>query len=199
MNFLGHAYIARNNPELIAGNFAGDSYKGYLDKYDDISEDILKGVKLHRFIDDFTDQNENIKNVAEIFKNEGINKISFIACDIILDHHISSKWEDYSKFRYKEFVDFIYSNTDHKLNELPQEFNRLYSMLKQYGWLFDYPSVEGISKILHQFSSRIGFDNELHKSIHVYVNFQKEIDESFKTFMNEINDSSQKFILENLS
>ena len=60
MNYLGHAYIARNNPELIAGNFAGDSYKGYLDNFEHLPKDILNGVKLHRFIDDFTDHNENI-------------------------------------------------------------------------------------------------------------------------------------------
>ena len=199
MNFLGHAYIARNNPELIAGNFAGDSYKGYLDKFDNLPKGILDGVKLHRFIDDFTDQNENIKNVADIFKNEGIQKISFIACDIILDHHLSSRWEEYSEKDYRNFVDFIYLNTDHKLSNLPMDFNHLYRMLKQYGWLFDYPTVDGISKILHQFSTRIGFENELHRSIHVYSEYQKEIDQSFKTFLNEINQASNKFILENLS
>ena len=112
MNFVGHAYIARNNPTLIAGNFAGDSYKGNLDKFIFLPSHILNGVKLHRYIDNYTDTSPLIKSVGKIFQNEGVTKVAYIASDIILDHYITKNWSDYSTKSFPEFVDIIYAQTD---------------------------------------------------------------------------------------
>ena len=196
MNFLGHAYIARNHPELIAGNFAGDSYKGNLDKFGHIPVEIMNGVRLHRFIDDYTDSHESIQQVARKFKSEGVQKVSFIASDILLDHHLSSKWNEYSELKYREFIDQVYANTDPHLETLPLDFNFIYSRLKEYGWFFDYQTEDGIEKILFQFSSRIGFENELQKCKSIYVENKEELDQYFKTFINDIVDKSEGFILD---
>jgi len=181
VNFLGHAYIARNHPNLIAGNFAGDSYKGKIENFSNLPEDILNGIRLHRFIDDFTDSSKNV-----------------IASDILLDHHLSREWSSYSDHNYQEFVDFVYENTDAQLNELHPEFQWMYSKLKQYGWLFDYPSIPGISKIMELFSRRIGFENDLLKTVDIYQTRQTEIDQLFHDFLIEINEASAIFLLEKL-
>ena len=198
MNFLGHAYIARNHPNLIAGNFAGDSYKGKIENFSNLPEDILNGIRLHRFIDDFTDSSKNVIEVCRIFQREGVQKIGFIASDILLDHHLSREWSSYSDHNYQEFVDFVYENTDAQLNELHPEFQWMYSKLKQYGWLFDYPSIPGISKIMELFSRRIGFENDLLKTVDIYQTRQTEIDQLFHDFLIEINEASAIFLLEKL-
>ena len=198
MNFLGHAYIARNHPHLVAGNFAGDSYKGMIKNFDHLPSDIFNGIKLHRYIDDFTDTSEFVIQVCRIFRDHGVKKIGFIASDILLDHHLSSRWPNYSDVNYEHFVDQVYLNTEIWLDQLHPEFQWMYSHLKQYGWLFDYPTVDGIEKILRQFSRRIGFENDLLKTLSIYQDNKEKIDHLYEQFLWEIDKSSDKFILEKL-
>jgi len=199
MNFLGHAYIAKGHPELIAGNFAGDSYKGKYDNFEHLPKPIFNGIKLHRFIDDFTDHQENVEAVAKIFQGHGIHKVTYIACDILIDHYLASNWKDYSSVSYEEFIAFIYEHTDSRLNELPNDFQFIYSRLKEYGWFFEYQSEAGIDKVLRQFSKRLGFKNDLDKCMKIYLDEKKIIDAYFKTFINIIVEKSELYIVENLS
>jgi acyl carrier protein phosphodiesterase len=198
MNFLGHAYIARHHPHLIPGNFAGDSYKGKIENFSELPMDLLNGIRLHRFIDDFTDSSEYIISVARIFQNGGVQKVGFIASDILLDHHLSSQWPNYSKLGYKEFIQKVYTQTDPWTDELHPEFQWMYAKLKEHGWLFDYPSIQGIEKIMRQFSRRIGFENDLLKTVEIYQEKRSEIDELFMLFLDQISQSAEEYILDKM-
>lgn len=193
MNFLGHAYIARNHPELIAGNFAGDSYKGKLDNFD-LPDHIIHGIKLHRYIDDFTDHSEKILTAGHIFQEAGIKRIAFIATDIIMDHFLAREWVRFSSKDYDDFVQAIYTHTDKYLEILDPEFQSLYKNLKLFGWLFDYPTESGIRKILRQFSNRIPFDNELERCLDIYLENKLSFDKHFASFLVEIKEDSVEFI-----
>lgn len=193
MNFLGHAYIARNHPELIAGNFAGDSYKGNLENFD-LPDYIINGIKLHRYIDDFTDHSEKILKAGHIFQEEGIKKISFIATDILMDHFLAREWVRFSSKDYDEFIQAIYVHTDKYLDLLDPEFQSLYKNLKLFGWFFDYSTEEGIRKILRQFSNRIPFENELERCLDIYLEHKLSFDKQFASFLVEIKEDSVEFI-----
>lgn len=193
MNFLGHAYVARNHPELIAGNFAGDSFKGKLENFD-LPKNIIDGVKLHRYIDDTTDHSEIILGAGHIFQEAGIKKISYIATDIIMDHYLAREWVKFSSKDYDTFVHKVYEHTDKYLDQLPADFNWMYQNLKNYGWFYDYPSVEGMRKILTQFSRRIPFENDLPRCMDLYLEHQEAFDTAFSNFLIEIKQSSVEFI-----
>jgi acyl carrier protein phosphodiesterase len=194
MNFLGHAFIARNYPHLIAGNFAGDGYKGNLDNFDHLPKNIIDGVRLHRFIDDYTDHHPEIMKAGQILQDKGIKRIAFIATDIILDFYLGKNWANYSAKDYEEFVYKVYDETDPYLDDLDDEFNFLYVRLKKYGWMLDYKTEEGIQKILRQFSKRIKFENDLDKCFAIYKSEEKTFDEHFKKFLVDIEASSIEFI-----
>ena len=198
MNYIGHAYIAREYLELIPGNFAGDSYKGNLDKFNYLPIHILRGIKLHRYIDDFTDNAPSIKAVGQIFKDAGVSKIAFIATDILLDHYLTKNWSNYSTMTYDQFIQTIYRVTDINLIHLEEEFCFLYEKLKKYDWFRQYPTEEGIDIILWQFSRRIGFKNDLTACMRIYKKRREEIDALFETFMKEIVEKSSIYIREEL-
>lgn len=197
MNFLGHCYLCQDNMNLITGNLGGDFYKGNLDKYLELPKHILSGVRLHRFIDDYTDQSKQIKTVAGIFKQEGISKVSFIACDILLDHYLSRNWKQFSETAYAVFVQQIYAEVEKNQAYMTDEFRFLFNKMQQYGWFHEYPTIEGITLILRQFSARLGFENTLTQSVQVYLNNQKTIDSYFESFIIDIKNDSNKFILVN--
>lgn len=196
MNFLGHCFLCQHHPHLIAGNLAGDSYKGQLTNFDNLPKHILDGIKLHRFIDDFTDSSQSIVAVAHIFQNNQIQKVAYIACDILVDHYLSKNWTEYSDQNYSQFIQIIYSNVEKDIHVFPNDFKFLYSKMVEYNWLEIYPQEVGIRTILRQFSNRLQFDNDLDKCMNVYLEHKNEIDAHFKTFLVSIIVATDKFILE---
>lgn len=196
MNFLGHSYLCIGNEHLIAGNLAGDSYKGSLDKISHLPKHIQSGIKLHRFIDDFTDQSKQIVEVAHLFQANGIAKVGYIACDILLDHYLAKNWNLFSDIRYNKFIQTIYSKTDMDLVYLEKDFRFLYDKIKEYNWFLEYPTEEGIEQTLWQFSKRLKFQNDLDKCMKVYLANKNTIESLFKTFLSDIKNASTHFILE---
>lgn len=196
MNFLGHCYLCQDHMHLITGNLGGDSYKGNLSNFMHLPKHIQQGIKFHRFIDDFTDQSKSITEVAHILQKNGISKVSFIACDILLDHYLSKHWKSYSAIPYSTFIESVYAEVKANLAHTDSEFRFLFNKMQEYGWFYEYPDIEGISQILRQYSTRMKFENNLHLSSAVYLNNQETIDRYFKTFLSEIKVQSGKFILE---
>lgn len=196
MNFVGHAYIAREHPQLIAGNFAGDSYKGNLEKFRSLPPHILQGVYLHRYIDNYTDSSHYIKAIGKKFQDKGVQKIAYIATDIILDHYLTKNWSNYCAKPFDDFVKMVYHETDQNLHYLEDDFKTMYALLKEHEWLYQYHSEEGIEMILWQFSRRIGFKNDLVRCMQLYLNDRDSIDLLFEKFMKSIIFDSQQFIKE---
>ncbi|HRK54971.1 MAG TPA: DUF479 domain-containing protein, partial [Cyclobacteriaceae bacterium] len=60
MNFLAHIYLSGNDPQLTIGNFIGDFVKGgsLTGQYE---PQVIKGVALHRAIDEFTDSHQVVQ------------------------------------------------------------------------------------------------------------------------------------------
>jgi len=54
MNYLAHAYLSFNEPELLLGNMVSDYVKGK--KQFDFPKRMQAGIRLHRAIDEFTTQ-----------------------------------------------------------------------------------------------------------------------------------------------
>ena len=64
MNYLAHAYLSFNHPEILTGNMISDFVKGK--KKFDYPTTIQKGIMLHRAIDQFTDTHEATKEAKEV-------------------------------------------------------------------------------------------------------------------------------------
>ncbi len=60
MNFLAHLYLSADDPEIQLGNFIGDFVRGR-DLSSRFSPGIVKGISLHREIDEFTDRHPIVK------------------------------------------------------------------------------------------------------------------------------------------
>jgi len=64
--------------------------------------------------------------------------------------------------------------------------------MKKHDWLSKYKYEEGIDLILHQFSHKISFKNNLHESFLAYKANQKKIDKLFKAFLKQIDKTVTK-------
>ena len=59
MNFLAHAVLSFERPEIMVGNFIADFVKG--NAYLEYPQSVRNGIMLHREIDKFTDQHPQVK------------------------------------------------------------------------------------------------------------------------------------------
>jgi len=66
MNFLAHAYLSFEMPEILVGNLISDFVKGR--KKFDYSLPIQHGISLHRSIDHFTDTHPVTAEAKSLFK-----------------------------------------------------------------------------------------------------------------------------------
>lgn len=87
MNYLAHAYLSFNNPEILAGNLVSDFVKGR--KKLDFPEGIQKGIVLHRDIDNFTDTHETTRR-AKVFFKPAYGLYSGALTDVVYDHYLAN-------------------------------------------------------------------------------------------------------------
>ncbi|MBS1747853.1 MAG: DUF479 domain-containing protein [Bacteroidetes bacterium] len=144
MNYLAHAWLSFNLPEILLGNMVSDFVKGK--KKFDFSQGIQRGIMLHRSIDNFTDTHDATKKAKQFFKSEiGLYAGAFI--DIVYDHFLAN---DANEFKNEnELLQFSLTvyETLNKYNEvLPEKFIRVFSYMKKDNWLYNYREQWGMER-----------------------------------------------------
>lgn len=84
MNFLAHAVLAGDAANVVAGSLAGDFVKGVL--YDEqYPADFLLGIRLHRRLDAFSNQNQLLRESANRLP-KALRRIAPPCIDMLADH-----------------------------------------------------------------------------------------------------------------
>lgn len=65
MNFLAHLHIADVSNTSLVGNLLGDFVRG--DPTGKYQEDWVEGIRIHRFVDSYTDNHPDIKAILPLF------------------------------------------------------------------------------------------------------------------------------------
>ena len=90
MNYLGHLYVAGDDPELQLGGLLGDFVRGR-----DLSafpEGVARGISLHRSIDAYTDRHPAFRSACEALPAE-YRRFSRILIDVYFGHLLARDWQ----------------------------------------------------------------------------------------------------------
>jgi len=143
MNYLAHAYLSFNEPEILVGNMISDFVKGK--KQFDFAETIHKGIVLHRRIDAFTDEHETTKQAKEIFKPAvGLYAGAFV--DVAYDHFLACDKNEFTDERLLHFSLSVYKTLSDYNNVLPERFALMFPYMKKDNWLYNYRTLNGAEK-----------------------------------------------------
>ncbi|MES2764040.1 MAG: acyl carrier protein phosphodiesterase [Bacteroidota bacterium] len=183
VNYLAHSYLSYQNPDLIIGNFIADSVRG--NHFDGLTEDIIKGITLHRKIDFFTDSHPIFLTSKHRFSKD-FDKYSGVLMDIIYDHYLAKNFHLYSNVTLQEHVDGIYDLLNKNMDYLPEPAKRFYEYMTQRNILFHYSSIEGIETVLTHLSHRIRNRFELQLAIPIMEKHYNELEEEFLIFFDEL-------------
>lgn len=156
MNYLAHAYLSFGDPEVLTGNLISDFVKGK--KKFEYQPGILKGIHLHRDIDEFTDTHPLNKESAKIFKPAyGLYGGAFL--DVAYDHFLALELASAGQKEFESFTTSIYEKVNGFEPMLPQTFRSIFPNMRSHNWLFNYQYGWGIEK---------SFEGLVHRATYIY-------------------------------
>lgn len=182
MNFLAHIYLSGDNPLIQIGNFAGDWIKGNIasaeKKY---PAEMVLGIKLHRYIDSFTDSDATVqKSVSRLKKDFGL--YASIVNDVVYDYFLAKNWEKYSAESLEDFSSRFYANCLKYYDILPPEVQLIIPHLILSGRLQSYKTLDGLQAALKTMSEKTSLPDLSEKAVETVKINTAAYQEEFSAF-----------------
>ena len=180
MNYLAHAYLSFNEPEILVGNIISDFVKGK--KKFDYSPAIQKGIALHRAIDQFTDDHPATQ-AAKLFFKPAYRLYAGAFVDVVYDHFLSN---DVNEFAFTEDLQRFSLNVYHILEDnfshLPENFKYVFPFMKNQNWLNNYQYKWGIEKGFRGLVNRAVYLDESATAFSIFNDHYEELKNCYNEF-----------------
>lgn len=184
MNYLAHAYLSFGNPEILAGNMISDYVKGK-SQYS-YPDNIQKGIRLHRAIDDFTDNHASTKEIMNLFRPQyRLYAGAFV--DVVYDYFLAN---DTSHFANSDALMQFTKKTYWQLEELqhhfPEKFQRAFPYMVSQNWLYNYRFNDGMQKSFNGLVHRATYLYESDIAYEIFLNNKERINEHYMQFFHSV-------------
>ena len=183
MNYLAHLYLSGNNHEIMIGNFIADHVKGkQIELFD---EEIIKGIKLHRLIDEFTDTHKVVEQSKIRLRSE-FGKYSPVIVDVFYDHYLAIKWEQYHHEELSLYANNFYTLLNNNHHRLPIRTQQMIQYMIPQNWLLNYKTIAGINKTLTGMSKRTKFESKMDVAAIYLDRYYSEFENEFNEYFDEL-------------
>lgn len=189
MNFLAHLYLSGTDTKIMVGNFIGDFVKGrtMLETFD---RQIVKGIELHRAIDEFTDSHPVVTESKNRLRPK-YRHYAGVIVDVFYDHFLARNWNQYHPDLLPDYADQAYSIIQSFDGILPKEVKFMMPYMIKGNWLVNYSRIDGINRALSGMARRTPYESKMEEAAHDlekdYEAFKLEFDQYFphlQTFSN---------------
>lgn len=166
MNFLAHSLISleidkKKNKETLYGNFAGDYYKGIVEKIK-LPENLKEGIVLHRKIDKISDRNDNFLNE---FLNKNFGIFKGVVSDMYIDHFLSKNFEKIFNENIVDVERKIIEDVKKYKVYFPNDFESFFNWLDREKVLIKYANLEFLDRVFLGISGRVKRGEILKKAV----------------------------------
>jgi acyl carrier protein phosphodiesterase len=193
MNYLAHAHLSFENPQILVGNMIADYVKGkQILLYE---QGIQEGIKLHRLIDEFTDKHPIVKETKYIYR-EAAGRYDGSFLDITFDHFLALDTKEEPPQGWLNFTIECYNIIDRNITKLPEDFVGFYQHMKAENWLYNYRYHWLIEKNFGRFAYHIKYLDNDAPVYEVFNNNYKALQKSYNTFYPELKEFARKAIQE---
>ncbi len=177
MNFLAHVYLSGNNEALILGNLIADAVKGR--QIENYIDDIIKGIKLHRLIDTYTDHHiifrNSVNRLAPVYK-----KYACVIVDIYYDHFLAKNFHKYSAVSLSQTAHTAYDILIRNYDILPPRSKRMMPYMITQNWLEGYANLRDLQRVFNGMSRRASFVSGMENAIF-------DLNKDYTAYENEFN------------
>ncbi|GAA4310194.1 ACP phosphodiesterase [Compostibacter hankyongensis] len=143
MNYLAHAFLSFGQPDILAGNMIADFVKGR--RMYAYPAGILKGIRLHRAIDDFTDCHPVTREAKSFFRT-ACGLYSGVFTDVVYDHFLANDPRYFGKEALQQFSQDTYRSLQTYEAVFPEGFGTLFSYMRRHDWLYSYLGWDGVER-----------------------------------------------------
>lgn len=179
MNYLAHAYLSFNEPEILAGNMISDFVKGK--KKFDYPPLIQKGIALHRYIDEFTDEHTATKKAKEFFRKDyRLYAGAFV--DVVYDHFLAINENEFTDESLMNFTQTTYRYLSPYTDIFPDRFKQMFPYMRSQNWLYNYQFRWGIERSFGGVVRRSAYLTESEKAFELFEKNYDALQQCFAAF-----------------
>lgn len=183
MNYLAHAYLSFNRADILAGNMISDFVKGK--RKFEYPPGVQNGISLHRSIDEFTDNHQATKAARKVFQpHYGLYSAVFM--DVVYDHFLAIDSEEFSETSLLYFSLDIYQMLDKYQSLFPTRFTMLYPYMKEFNWLYNYRTFDGIRRSFEGISHRAAYMSESSTAFKLFQENYSELQIYYNVFFRSL-------------
>lgn len=179
MNYLAHAYLSFNDPEIVVGNMISDFVKGK--KKFDYPIRIQAGIMLHRTIDTFTDNHPATREAKEFFRpHYRLYSGAFI--DVVYDHFLATDTAEFTEASLLGFSQQVYYVLEENKQWLPDRFAGMLPYMKSQNWLFNYRTLWGTQKSFEGLVRRSTYLEESETASRLLEEYYQPLQQCYRHF-----------------
>jgi acyl carrier protein phosphodiesterase len=182
MNYLAHAYLSFGHPEILVGNMISDFVKGR--RKFDYPPGIQHGITLHRIIDTYTDNHQEVQRAKQYFRPY-YRLYSGAFIDVIFDHFLAIDPDEFDEKSLLAFSQGVYDTLEHFREWWPEGFAHMFPYMKQQDWLFNYHSRQGTEKSLGGVVRRAKYLSESSTAVFLFEENYQPLQDCFRQFWSE--------------
>ncbi len=183
MNFLAHAYLSFDHPQILVGNMISDFVKGR--NRLGLSGNINQGITLHREIDGFTDDHPSTRKAKEIFRPQ-YRLYSGAILDVVYDYYLANDPLYFSEASLSVFASATYQHLENHSTSLPPNFLHAFTYMKAHNWLYHYRLKEGIRNSLHGLARRASYISDGETAYQLFIKHHDALKNHFETFFPDV-------------
>ncbi len=183
MNYLAHAYLSFEDPEVLLGNMISDYIKGK--KQYDYPSSIQKGIRLHRAIDMFTDEHSITREIKKFF-SPAVRLYAGAFVDVVYDHFLAIDATIYTDQEWMDFTQRTFNSLGQNQSFFPERFASMFPYMQSQNWLYNYRYTWGIEKSFEGLSRRAKHLNSSKEAFDLFIKHYDEIAIMAIPFLNDV-------------
>jgi len=180
MNYLAHAYLSFNDPEILLGNMISDFVKGR-DQYG-YPQRVQLGIRLHRAIDQFTDTHAATQQLKSFYRPQ-YRLYSGAFADVTYDYFLANDPLEFaSEQELGSFSKHAYQLLSNQASLFPPKFDRMFPYMQSQDWLQGYRSTGGIRQSFGGLVRRSRYLNESDIAFDLFLQHLGEMQACYNAF-----------------
>lgn len=183
MNFLAHAYLSKDHPELLVGNLFADFVRGK--QIDNFPHNVRQGIRLHRDIDAYTDTHPVVREAKYLFADSA-HRYGSSFLDVSFDHFLAIDAQREPNEGWMKFTHTCFDKADVYLHLLHPDYHGFFNSMRSENWLYNYRHKWLIEKNFGRMKRHLKF---LDEDADIYGDFERNylhIEEAYHAFFPDL-------------
>jgi len=183
MNYLAHALLSPDDPQVLMGNLWGDILKPK--DYPLLLPGVSAGIKRHRMIDAYTDHHQSVNEIILLIRPfQG--KYTPVVADVLMDYMLSKFWNLFSKESLEKFCKKKYQLVSKNLHLIPDRLHPRINRMVSHQWLESCKDRSRMEQTFIMLSRRASFENKIPEAMKAYDLHAHRMDRLFLTFFEDL-------------